>query len=124
MTTETLSELLRFAPDVYGLRWDNHVSMFTVTPEGVLVVDPCGEGNANTPSLLKAAIRSVTDQPVRYVVYSHSAWDHSMGGIVFADKDQYVSQQRPRDLMSGEGEPASPVAGMTCEDTMSLELGG
>ena len=68
--------------------------MFTVTPEGVLVVDPCGEGNANTPLLLKAAIRSVTDQPVRYVVYSHSAWDHSMGGIVFADTAQFVAQTR------------------------------
>ena len=59
MTVESLSELLRFAPDVYGLRWENHVAMFTVTPEGVLVVDPCGEGNANTPLLLKADRKSV-----------------------------------------------------------------
>src|SRR5947209_210837 len=33
MAPESLSELLRFAPDVYGLRWDNHVAMFTLTLE-------------------------------------------------------------------------------------------
>jgi glyoxylase-like metal-dependent hydrolase (beta-lactamase superfamily II) len=124
MTIDVLSELLRLAPDVYGLRWDNHVAMFTVTPDGVLVVDPCGEGNANTPSLLKAAIRSVTDLPVRYVVYSHSAWDHSMGGVVFADTAQFVSQTRARDRMAEVGEPSSPVADITFEDTLTLELGG
>src|SRR5690348_6582485 len=99
MEPESLSELLKFAPDVYGLRWDNHVAMFTVTPEGVLVVDPCGELNTNTPSLLKATIRSVTDLPVKYVVYSHGAWDHSMGGIVFFDTARFVANNRTRDRM-------------------------
>ena len=60
MVIDVLSELLRFAPDVYGLRWDNHVAMFTVTPEGVLVVDPCGEANRNTPSLLDDIERHVS----------------------------------------------------------------
>jgi len=124
MTPESLSELLRFAPDVYGLRWDNHVAMFTVTQEGVLVVDPCGEGNANTPSLLKAAIRSVTDLPVRYVVYSHSAWDHSMGGIVFADTARFVASTRAAERIAAVGEPSTPVPDVSFEDTLTLELGG
>jgi glyoxylase-like metal-dependent hydrolase (beta-lactamase superfamily II) len=124
MTIDVLSELLRFAPDVYGLRWDNHVAMFTVTPEGVLVVDPCGEGNPNTPSLLKATIRSVTDQPVRYVVYSHSAWDHSMGGIVFADTAQFVSQARAQERIAAAGKPSTPIPDITFQDTLTLELGG
>ena len=124
MAIDVLSELLRFAPDVYGLRWDNHVAMFTVTPGGVLVCDPCGEGNTNTPSLLKAAIRSVTDLPVCYVVYSHSAPDHSMGGIVFADTAEFVAQTRTKDVILAKVEPSTPVPDITFEDTMTLELGG
>src|SRR3954462_10558106 len=122
MSREVLSELLRFAPDVFGLRWDNHVAMFTVTPEGVLVVDPCGEGNANTPSLLKAAIRSITDLPVRYVVHSHSAWDHSMGGIVFADTARFVPQTRAKERIEAVREPSTPVPDIAFEDTLRLEL--
>jgi hypothetical protein len=121
---ESLSELLQFAPDVYGLRWQNHVAMFTVTPEGVLVVDPCGEGNTNTPALLKAAIRSVTDQPVRYVVYSHSALDHSMGGAVFADTAQFVATARAKERLIQLDAPNTPIPEITFDDQMTLDLGG
>jgi hypothetical protein len=124
MAIDVLSELLRFAPDAYGLRWDNHVAMFTVTPDGVLVVDPCGEGNANTPALLRQAIRSVTDQPVRYVVYSHSALDHSMGGAVFADTAQFVSTARARERLLQLNAQDTPIPGVTFGDQMTLELGG
>jgi hypothetical protein len=98
--------------------------MFTVTPEGVLVVDPCGEGNLNTPALLKQAVRSITDLPVRYVVYSHSALDHSMGGAVFADTAQFVSTARARARLQQLNAPYTPIPGMTFDDQMTLELGG
>jgi len=29
MPTESLAELVRFAPDVYGFRWVNHVALLT-----------------------------------------------------------------------------------------------
>ena len=35
MATESLAELVRFAPDVYGFRWANHVALFIVTGAGV-----------------------------------------------------------------------------------------
>src|SRR2546425_1710803 len=73
MPTESLAELIRFAPDAYGFRWANHVALFIVTDAGVLLVDANGQVNPRTPSLIKEAIRSVTPQPVKYVVYSHSA---------------------------------------------------
>jgi glyoxylase-like metal-dependent hydrolase (beta-lactamase superfamily II) len=105
---ESLAELVRFAPDVYGLRWQNHVAMFAVTDDGVLLVDPCGEGNPNTPALVKQAIRSITAQPVRYVVYSHSALDHAMGGAVFADTARFVATTRARDRLAAFSEPSTP----------------
>src|SRR5881409_1910131 len=82
MPTESLAELVRFAPDAYGVRWVNHVALFIVTDAGVILVDANGQVNPRTPALIKEAIRSVTAQPVKYVVYSHSAFDHSTGGAV------------------------------------------
>ena len=40
MPTESLAELVRFVPDVYGVRWANHVALFIVTAGGVILVDP------------------------------------------------------------------------------------
>jgi glyoxylase-like metal-dependent hydrolase (beta-lactamase superfamily II) len=93
MATESLAELVRFAPDVYGFRWANHVAMFIVTDAGVILVDANGQVNPRTPALIKEAIRSVTPQPVKYFVYSHSAFDHSTGGAVFADTARFVGHK-------------------------------
>jgi glyoxylase-like metal-dependent hydrolase (beta-lactamase superfamily II) len=80
------------APDHYGVypisdgvymfvyRGTN--SLFMVTDEGVIVVDPISEPAA--PKYL-AAIRDITDAPIRYLVYSHWHWDHIEGGQVFKD---------------------------------------
>src|SRR3954451_25241851 len=92
MPTESLTELLCLAPDTYAFRYRNHVSMFFVTDDGVLLVDPIGEANAEVPALIKQSIRLVTPQPVRYVVYSHAALDHSAGGQVFRDTATFVGQ--------------------------------
>ncbi|HEX6513927.1 MAG TPA: hypothetical protein VF157_16610 [Chloroflexota bacterium] len=77
---ESIAELARLLPDAYLFRYENHVSMFLVTDEGVVVVDPIGQGNPRTPCMIKEAIRSVTPHAVKYVRYSHSAADHSSGG--------------------------------------------
>jgi glyoxylase-like metal-dependent hydrolase (beta-lactamase superfamily II) len=120
---EALAELVRFAPDVYGFRYDNHVSLFIVSDGGVLLVDPCGEQNPRTPALIKEAVRSVTGQPVRYVVYSHSALDHSMGGAVFADTASFVSTERAAGRLSALHEPSTPLPDRTFTERLSLPLG-
>jgi len=56
--------------------------LFMVTDEGVIVVDPISEEAA--PRFL-AAIRAITDAPIKYLVYSHWHWDHIQGGQVFKD---------------------------------------
>lgn len=60
-----------------------YASMFVTSSDGVIVVEPI-----NTPhskALLKA-VRSVTDQPIRYLLHSHNHWDHSGGGQVFRNE--------------------------------------
>ena len=124
MPTESLAELVRFAPDVYGFRWVNHVAVFIVTDAGVILADPIGQVNPRTPSLIKEAIRSVTAQPVRYVVYSHSAFDHSTGGAAFADTARFVGHRNTVDRMKAAKDPTTPAPDITFDKKMTLELGG
>src|SRR5439155_7569244 len=124
MPTESLAELVRFAPDVYGFRWVNHVALFIVTGAGVILVDPNGQVNPRTPSLMKEAIRSVTEQPVRYVVYSHSAFDHSTGGAVFADTARFVGHKNTVARIKAAKDPTTPAPDITFDKTLTLELGG
>jgi len=58
-------------------------SMFVVTNQGVVVMDSANSQHAK--GLLKA-IKTITQQPVRYVVQSHNHWDHAGGGKVFKDQ--------------------------------------
>jgi glyoxylase-like metal-dependent hydrolase (beta-lactamase superfamily II) len=124
MPMESLAELIRFAPDVYGFRWVNHVAMFIVTGAGVILVDPNGQVNPRTPSLIREAIRSVTEQPVRYLVYSHSAFDHSTGGAVFADTARFVGHKNTVDRIKAAKDPATPPPDIVFDKKTTLELGG
>ena len=124
MATESLAELVRFAPDTYGFRWVNHVALFIVTDVGVILVDANGQVNPRTPALIKEAIRSVTAQPVKYFVYSHSAFDHSTGGAVFADTARFVGHTNTVERIRAAKDPTTPVPDIVFDKKTTLELGG
>ena len=124
MATESLAELIRFAPDVYGFRYVNHVALFIVTSAGVILVVPIGQVNRKTPALIKEAIRAVTAEPVRYVVYSHSAFDHSTGGAVFADTARFVGHKNAVRPITAANDPTTPAPEVTFDAKTTLELGG
>src|SRR6516165_245432 len=69
--------------NVYIFRYGGHQSMFVVTPEGVIATDPISERRPAQPYI--DAIKAVTAAPIRYVVYSHSHFDHIAGGKPFKD---------------------------------------
>lgn len=58
-----------------------------ITQAGVIVTDPANTGHA---AAIRAAIAELTDQPVRYLVYSHQHWDHVLGGGIFKDEGATV----------------------------------
>jgi glyoxylase-like metal-dependent hydrolase (beta-lactamase superfamily II) len=116
--------LTRVADDVYMFRHDTYQAMFIVTDEGVIATDPIGLLNPEVPALYKAAIASVTLQPVRYVVYGHDHADHITGGDVFADTAQFVSQQLAAPRIAARGDPRTPVPTITFDDHLTLTLGG
>jgi glyoxylase-like metal-dependent hydrolase (beta-lactamase superfamily II) len=109
---------------VYAFRDLGHVSMFITTDEGVILVDPIGFENPRTPQMLKAAVASVTSQPVRYVVYSHWGEDHAKGGAVFSDTAEFVGHENVAPKIAAANDPASPVPTITFTGTLNLELGG
>ena len=62
-TTKVAAGVYSYAPG------DGYISMFVVTSDGVIAVEPVNTQHAK--GLLKA-IRSVTDKPVRYLLHSHN----------------------------------------------------
>src|SRR5262245_2386673 len=62
--------------NVYIFRYQNHQSMFVVTPDGVIATDPIGLGRPEAVTTYIDEIKKVTTQPVKYVIYSHNHYDH------------------------------------------------
>jgi glyoxylase-like metal-dependent hydrolase (beta-lactamase superfamily II) len=114
-------EITKLADDVYLFRHKFHQSIFITTPKGVIVTDPI---SSEAATWLKAKIKTLTDQPVRYVIYSHHHNDHITGGSVFADTALFVSQAAARPKILQAADPQTPVPDLTFTDRMSIDLGG
>lgn len=115
------NEITKLADDVYLFRHQFHQAIFITTPEGVIVTDPI---SADAAAWLKAAIKRLTDHPVRYVVYSHHHSDHITGGGVFADQATFVSHSAARPHIADAADPSTPVPTLTFTDRMFIDLGG
>jgi glyoxylase-like metal-dependent hydrolase (beta-lactamase superfamily II) len=86
-------EIGKLTGDVYYARMDDYVSAFMVTPAGIILVEPIGTEFA---SWLKPELARRFNVPVKYVIYSHSHWDHASGGAVYADTALFVGQENLR----------------------------
>ena len=71
--------------NVYIFRYQGHQSMFVVTKAGVIATDPIGLRRPQAVTAYIDEIKKVTTQPIKYVVYSHSHYDHIAGGKPFKD---------------------------------------
>ena len=83
-------EIGKLTGDVYYARMDDYVSAFMATPEGIVLVEPIGTEMA---TWLKAELTRRFNVPVKYVIYSHSHWDHASGGAVYADTARFVGHE-------------------------------
>ncbi|MDW8258463.1 MAG: MBL fold metallo-hydrolase, partial [Gammaproteobacteria bacterium] len=81
---------------VYLFRWQRgyYVSPFVVGRTGVTAFDPIDDRAAR---VYRQAIASVTDKPLRRLVYSHDHRDHICGGAVLcgatADCEVYAHER-------------------------------
>lgn len=77
----------RDLPNPDNLGWNANLA-FVVTGDGVLVVDT---GSSETMGeALREAIAEVTDQPVRWIVNTHSHGDHWLGNHAFAEDEPTI----------------------------------
>ena len=84
--------------DLYRARNGAWATVFYVTPDGIILGDPI---NTAFATWLKEQLAQRFKVPVRYVVYSHSHFDHSEGGAVFADTARFVAHENMLRNMDG-----------------------
>ena len=85
--------------EIYRAGNGNWWSMFYVTPDGIILADPI---NVDFAKWLKGELDTrFPGKPVRYVIYSHSHWDHIEGGAAFAATAKFVGQERMLKNMDG-----------------------
>jgi glyoxylase-like metal-dependent hydrolase (beta-lactamase superfamily II) len=109
---------------VYIFRYDNHQSMFIVTPAGVIVTDPISERRPAAKAYIEE-IRKITQAPIKYVIYSHSHFDHIAGGKPFKDLGAIFVAQRNAKKRILELKPADVVVPDQVVDTQKvISLGG
>ncbi len=110
------------ADGVYLFQSGGHRSLFLVTDDGVIVTDPL---NAAAAKEYRAAIAELTDQPVKYVVYSHYHWDRVSGAEVFtAEGAQVVAQERCAERFVDNPNPAVVMPDINYSDQYQVSLGG
>ena len=83
-------EIGKLTGDVYYARMDDYVSVFMVTPDGIVLVEPIGTEFA---TWLKGELASRFTVPVKFVIYSHHHWDHGSGAAVYADTARIIGHE-------------------------------
>lgn len=106
-----------------GLYWltdGAYSTLFLVTSEGVVAVDapPTLGGN-----YLKA-IAEVTQQPIKYLIYSHEHTDHIGAAYLFPKDAKIVAQKETAEILAHRNDPRRPSPIITFSDKYRLELGG
>src|SRR6266567_3549886 len=109
---------------VYIFRYQGHQAMFVVTPEGVIATDPIGERRPAAAAYI-AEIRKVTQAPIKYVVYSHSHYDHIAGGKPFKDAGAtFVAHENAKTHLMALKNPDIVIPDETVATTRTITLGG
>jgi glyoxylase-like metal-dependent hydrolase (beta-lactamase superfamily II) len=110
---------------VYIFRYQGHQSMFIVTPQGVIATDPIGERRPQAVTTYIAEIRKITQAPIKYVIYSHSHYDHIAGGKPFKDLGAvFVAHKNAKAVLLQRRNPDVVVPDEVVDAKKEIELGG
>ena len=91
------------AGDLYRANNGGWYVAVLVTPAGIVLVDTLNTDFAQW--LKKALAERFPGKIVKYVIYSHSHWDHAEGGRVFADTATFIGQEGMLRNMDGRYPP-------------------
>ena len=111
--------------NVYVFRYQNHQSMFVVTPAGVIATDPISYGRPQAATTYIDEIRKVTKAPIKYLIYSHHHYDHIAGGKPFKDAGAtIVAHKLAKEHLARLANPDALVPDETVDDKKTITLGG
>jgi glyoxylase-like metal-dependent hydrolase (beta-lactamase superfamily II) len=99
----------------------------SVGPDGIVLVD---DKFAPLAPKIEAALKSISDKPIRFILNTHYHGDHSGGNEAFSQKSTVIAHENTRKrLAAGRGKdapPAPPAAlpVITFQDKLSVHLNG
>ena len=123
---QTVEKIRLLKPDLYMITGGGANTLVRVTPEGLIVVDTKNPGDENFNRVMEE-IRSVSSQPVKFVINTHHHPDHVGNNQKFIDagaqvvalealKTRMASDPRTKDI------PGPPT--VTFAKDYVLKLGG
>lgn len=99
--------------------------------DGIVMVDA---EYAPLADKIRAALKTVSERPVKYLIDTHWHGDHTSGNIAFGDSAAIIAHENVRKWLSSEqksvfGQPVPPIAKsglpvITYRDQMGLHLNG
>lgn len=107
---------------VYVITDDGWQSAFLVADEGVIVFDAPASYGAKIPS----AVASVTDRPIKMLVYSHIHRDHIGGSAAFKNiKDlRIVSSSGVAEFLKRQNDPNRLIPNEVFDSQKTIKMGG
>lgn len=115
----------KVADDLYVLVGNGGNVAVLVTNEGVVLVDDKYEQDYEA---ITAQVKTVTDQPIRYIFNTHHHSDHSGGNTHFITVAEIISHRNARtnivESKQGNAAPNMKPARITFTEETSIFLGG
>jgi glyoxylase-like metal-dependent hydrolase (beta-lactamase superfamily II) len=99
----------------------------SVGPDGVVLID---DKFAPLAPKIEAALKTISDQPVRFIINTHYHGDHTDGNAAFGQNSTIIAHENTRKrLLAGGGkdQPPAPAVALpviTFEDKLSVHLNG
>ena len=99
--------------------------MFIVTKAGVIATDPIAYGRPTGGQTYVDEIKKVTNQPIKYLIYSHHHYDHIAGGKAFKDAGaRIIAHKNVKTHLAPLGDPNTVLPDESFDGKKTITLGG